>query len=177
MIRNRSLIRIAVGAVAAAGLLAAQATSPAPGRSGPGRRANRLDRLATILNLTPDQKTQIGSILESSSAQARPLMSQMRTNREAIEQLVKSGTAENFDSQLQQLANQQGSLTSQLCVIHGKAMSQVWNLLNPDQRTKAEQLHELMGPGMMGGGMMGGGGPAGPGMHRHRMPPAAPPNQ
>jgi Spy/CpxP family protein refolding chaperone len=150
------------------GLLFAQNS----GTQGPGAgkgMANHLDKLATLLNLTPDQKTQIAGIFQNSFTQAQPLMTQMRTNRQAIEQLVKSGSAENFDAQIQPLAATQASLTSQLTVIHAKAMAQVWNLLNPDQRTKAEQLHELMGPGLMGGG--------GPGMRGQHMPMHPPQNQ
>jgi Spy/CpxP family protein refolding chaperone len=148
------------------GLLLAQTSGNAPGTGAPntgpgmhGRRAgmeSRLDRLATLLNLTDGQKAQVKSIFQNSFTQAKPLMTQMRDNRQAIEQLVKSGATENFDQQIQNLANTQASLMSQMTVIHAKGMAQVWSLLNPDQRQKADQLHELLRPGMPG--MMGGGG-------------------
>lgn len=123
--------------------------------------AQRMDKLATLLNLTADQKTQISGILQISFTQAQPLMSEMRQNHQAIEQLVKSGTSANFDQQIQTLANTQGTLTAQMSVIHAKAMAQVWGLLTPDQQQKASQLNELFG---MGGGM--GGRMQGQGMHR-----------
>jgi Spy/CpxP family protein refolding chaperone len=173
VIRNRSLIRYAAVALTMTGLLLAQNPGNPPGTGAPGagnRMANRLDKLAALLNLTPGQKTQVGGILQNSFDQAKPLMGQMRDNRQAIEQLVKSGTTENFDQQLQTLANTQASLTSQLTVIHAKAMAQAWNLLTPDQRQKADQLHELMGPGM---GMMG----RGPGMRGQGMPMHSPQGQ
>jgi len=155
VIRNCSLIRYAATALAAAGLLLAQGTGTPP--KGPGARlANRLDKLATELNLTPDQKTQVSTIVQNAFSQAKPLFSQMRQNHQAIEQLVKGGTTANFDQQLQTLANAQGALTAQMSVIHAKAMAQVWALLTPDQQQKAGQLHGLfgMGPGM-GGRMQG----------------------
>jgi Spy/CpxP family protein refolding chaperone len=165
VIRKRNLIRYAATAAAAVGLLLAQDAASQPGPGGPGGGwAGRLDRIATVLSLTPDQKTQAGSIFQNSLSQAQPLMTQMRDNHRALEQLVKGGATGNFDQQLQTLANTQGSLTSQLAVIHGKAMAQVWNLLTPDQRQKADQLHELMMPGG-GPGMMG----AGPRMRGHGM--------
>lgn len=168
-------MRYAVVAMTMTGLLLAQTPNNPPSTGAPNRMANRLDKLATLLNLTPDQKTQIGGILQNSFTEAKPLMTQMRDNRQAIEQLVKSGNAANFDQQIQPLANTQASLTSQLTVIHAKAMAQVWNLLNADQRTKADQLHQLMGPGMMGPGMgmMG----RGPGMRGQGMPMHSPQNQ
>jgi Spy/CpxP family protein refolding chaperone len=167
VIQFRSLTRYAATAAMAAGLLLAQdTTNPAPG---PGNHmAQRLDKLGTLLNLTEDQKTQIQTIFQSSFNQAKPLMTQMRDNRQAIDQLAKSGVAENFDQKLQALAGTQASLMSQLTVIHAKAKAQVWALLNPDQRTKADQLHAFMEPG--GPGMMGGRPGMGPQGRRHGPP-------
>lgn len=163
MIRNRSLIRYAATAIAAVGLMLAQsAGTPGTGTPGAGL-AHRMDKIATLLNLTPDQKTQISGILQNAFTQAQPLFSQMRQNHQAIEQLVKGGTNANFDQQVQTLANTQGTLTAQMSVIHAKAMAQVWGLLTPDQQQKAAQLHELLG---MGPGMGGGMGGRMQGMHR-----------
>lgn len=159
MISTRSLIRCAATVAVCAGLAIGQDAPPA-GPGGPGQgMARRLDKMAVVLDLTDAQKTQVKSIFDSSMTQSKPLFTQMHDNRQAIETLVKSGATANFDQQLQALANTQASLTSQLTVIHAKAMAQVWNLLTPDQRTKAEQLHELFmmgGPGGGPGGMMGG---------------------
>jgi Spy/CpxP family protein refolding chaperone len=172
VIRKRNLIRYAATAAAAVGLLLAQDAGSLPGPGGPGGGgAGRLDRIAAVLNLTPDQKTQVGGILKNSFTQTQPLMTRMKDNHLALQQLVKGGATGDFDQQLQTLANTQGSLTSQLAVIHGKAMAQVWSLLTPDQRQKADQLHELMmpggGPGMMGGGPR----MRGHGMDRGQQPP------
>jgi Spy/CpxP family protein refolding chaperone len=170
VIRKRSLIRYAATALAACGLLLAQGSTtptatpaPAPGAG----MAGHLDKLAALLNLTDDQKTQVKTIFQTSLDQAKPLFTQMRDNRKAIETLVKSGTTENFDQQLQALANTQAGLTSQMTVIYAKGMAQVWNLLTADQRQKADQLHQLLRPGFPG--MLGGG----PGMRGQRMHPPA----
>jgi Spy/CpxP family protein refolding chaperone len=154
VIQNRGLIRYAAITFAAAGLLLAQGTGTPPGTGRGAGLANRLDRIATQLSLTPDQKTQVSSIAQNAFSQAQPLVRQMRQNHQAIEQLVKGGTTANFDQQLQTLANSQGSLTAQLSVIRAKALAQAWALLTPDQQQKAGQLHDLFGmePGM-GGGM------------------------
>jgi len=123
----------------------------------------RLDKIATVLDLTDAQKTQVKSIFDGSMTQSKPLFTQMRDNRQAIETLAKGGASANFDQQLQALANTQASLTSQLTVIHAKAMAQVWDLLTPEQRQKAEQLRDLFmmgGPGGMRGGRGHHGSPA-----------------
>jgi Spy/CpxP family protein refolding chaperone len=132
------------------GMMFAQAAPAGPA----AKFANHLDRIAVILSLNDDQKTQVKTIFENSLTQAKTLFPQMQQNRQALEQLVKTGpTGAAFDTQLQTLANTQASLTSQLTIIHVKAMSQVWNLLNPDQQQKAAQLLELLGPGLLGRGM------------------------
>ncbi|MGD0199161.1 MAG: Spy/CpxP family protein refolding chaperone [Bryobacteraceae bacterium] len=138
------------------------------------RAAHHFERLAAVLNLTEDQKTQIRSIIRQSAEQAKPVRVQVRDNHKAIEQLVHSATAgPDFDKQLQDLANAQGSLTAQLAVIHAKAQSQIWALLTTEQRQKAEIVRQLLGPGpdgLMWGGPGGGGVGRGMGMGR-RMPP------
>ncbi len=166
--RKRSLFRFAAAAVLSAGLIMAQGPAQGQAPAGQGQRfQQRFQKIATLLNLTSDQQTQIESILQQSFTSAQPLMQEMRTNRQAIEQLVKSGTAgADFDKQIQPLASTQANVVSQLTVLHAKAFAQVWNLLTPDQRTKAEDLRGLM-PGF---GM--GGGPRGMGMGMHRGGPA-----
>jgi Spy/CpxP family protein refolding chaperone len=155
VIGKRTLICTAAALLLTAGLVFTQATSAGPG----AKLADHLNRIAVILNLTDAQKTQVQAIFENALTQSTVLFPQMRQNRQAIEQLVKSGaTGAAFDTQLQTLANTQASLTSQTTVIYAKALAQVWNLLTPDQQAKAAQLHDLLRPGM--GGMLG------HGMHR-----------
>jgi Spy/CpxP family protein refolding chaperone len=138
-------------AVLSAGLLMAQ---PAPS-AGQNRMANRLDKIADLLNLTGDQRTQVQNILQNAHTQAQALAPQMKSNRQALETLIKSSAgAPDFEGKLQSLANQESSLMSQMIVIHGKAMAQVWALLTPDQQQKAGDLFALLRPGFgMGGGM------------------------
>ncbi|MGD0014774.1 MAG: Spy/CpxP family protein refolding chaperone [Bryobacteraceae bacterium] len=183
--KNCNLLRCAGGALILTGLMFAQAPPPAgppgggPGMPGPrARAAHRFERLAAVLNLTEDQKTQIRSIVRQSAEQAKPVHVQVRDNHKAIEQLVHSAAAgPDFDKQLQDLANTQGSLTAQLAVIHAKAQSQIWALLTPEQHQKAEIVRQLLGPGpdgLMWGARGGGGAGRGMGMGRG-MGPHMPP--
>jgi Spy/CpxP family protein refolding chaperone len=182
VIRKAMIVRYAAAMTLSAGLIFAQGTTtPAPGTAAPGPGqwlTHRLDRIGVVLNLTDDQKAQIKTIAENALTQAQALFPQMQQNRQAIQQLIQSGTTGTaFDTQLQGLANTQASLVSQLTVIHAKAMAQAWALLTPDQQQKAGQLIGMFGPHMRGhmgmGGMgmgMGMGARRGPGMHQG--PPA-----
>lgn len=131
------------------------------------RAAHRFERLAAVLNLTADQKTQIHSIIQQSAEQAKPVHVQVRDNQKAIQQLVHSAAAgPDFDKQLQGLANTHGSLAAQLTVIHARTQSQIWALLTPEQRQKAEIVRQLLGPACQMWGVPGGGCGAGMGMGR-----------
>jgi Spy/CpxP family protein refolding chaperone len=159
VIGKRTLIYTAAALLLTAGLVFTQAPGPGNPGSPAGWLANRLDRVATVLSLTDDQKAQVKTIFDNALGQSKSLFPQMRQNRQAIEQLVKSGTTgAAFDTQLQTLASTQASLASQRTVIYAKALAQVWNLLTPAQQEKAAQLHDLLRPGrggMMGRGMAG----------------------
>ncbi len=151
---HRNLVRYAAAAVLSAGLLLAQ--GPGTGAATPGQnwRQQHFSRIADLLNLTPDQKTQVQTIFQAAQSQSQTLQPQLRSNRQALIALIKSGaTGADFDSKLQPLVNTQSSLMSQMIAIHAKAASQVWALLTPDQQQKAGDLLALMGGMGMGGGM------------------------
>ncbi len=135
------------------GLLIAQTTGLGNHRMmgmGPQAIQNHLDRAATFLDMTADQKAQAKTIVDGALTQAQPLVAQLKQNHTAMVQLIQSGGGAQFDQQLQTLADNQAAVLSKLIVIKGKAFSQIWALLTPDQRTKAEQLHKLLGPEMPG---------------------------
>lgn len=95
--------------------------------------------MARELNLTDAQKAQIKQIFQANKATGLPLMQQMAANKEAMLQATANG---NYDqAKIQQLANQQAQLMSQLIVQKQAIRHQIYTqVLTPDQRTKAEEL-------------------------------------
>ena len=160
MLIKRWMTLTAVGTLAA-GLLLAQ---PAMGRrawrnadstAAPGERANRgLVFIAGYLNLTADQKAQAQTIVTDARTQMEALAPQLKDQREAVREAVKSGAGDNA---IQVLANKQGDLHSQLAAIRIKAMAKFYKMLTPEQKAKADEL-----PGQLEG-MFGGGGRPRPG--------------
>lgn len=138
--------RYAAGAVLAAGLMLGQ-QPPVEGQPPqPGQRfAHRLNQVAQILELTPDQQTQMQTIIQQGMQAARPIMQQLRQNKLEMRQLIESGTTgPQFDQQVQQFASTQGQLVSQLAVIKARGVAQFYSMLNPQQRQKASALFNLM---------------------------------
>lgn len=97
-----------------------------------------LNRAAVMLDLTDAQKTQVKAILEAEKPVVQPLVMQLAANRKEMQEITSSG---NFnESQVQAIANKQGQLMSQLIVEKERVQSQVYAVLTPEQRAKAEKM-------------------------------------
>ncbi len=140
--------RSAAVAVLMAGTMLAQTAPPAA--QPPPRHAYRLQQLGQVLELTPDQQNQAQVIMQRAMTTARPLVQQLKQNRQQINRLIESGNTAQFNQQIQQFATAQGNLVAQLAVIRANAMEQFYTMLNPQQRQRAVALHNLMMGHMMG---------------------------
>src|SRR5579884_160394 len=102
-------------------------------------RHGRGGYLMRELNLSDAQKAQIKQIFQANKTSGLPLMQQMATNKKSMLEATANG---NYDqAKIQQLANQQAQLMSQLIVQKQAIQHQIYTqVLTPDQRAKAEQL-------------------------------------
>lgn len=102
-------------------------------------RHGRMAYMMRELNLTDAQKAQIKDIFQANKASGLPLMQQMAANKKAMLEATANG---NYDqAKVQQLANQQAQLMSQLIVQKQAIRHQIYTqVLTQDQRTKAEEL-------------------------------------
>jgi Spy/CpxP family protein refolding chaperone len=121
----------AIGVLAAGMLFAAADSATNPHR--------RLDFLASKLNLTDAQKQSAQNIFAQSREAAKPIAEQLKQTREALTAAVKAGKS---DAELNSLAAQQGALVGQLSAVRAKAFSKLYAQLTPEQRDKAEQMHQ-----------------------------------
>ena len=139
---KQTWIRLAAVPAMAAGLLLAQT----PGTSGPQaptnhpRFANRMEMMATVLDLTVAQKEQAQAILASAQQSAQPVRQQLRQSRGSLVAAIQAGN----DDQIQQLAANQGVLQGQLTAIRGTAFAKIYALLTPQQKVKADQIYQNM---------------------------------
>jgi Spy/CpxP family protein refolding chaperone len=133
------LAKMLLPGLVAAGLLAAQTPQPTPGQT-PGApsgkmhaRAGRMHRLAQLLNLSPDQKTQAKAIFQAARTNAQPLAAQMRDARAALANAVKSSAP---DAEIDRLSNNAGSVATQLTALRTKTFARFYTILTPDQKDK-----------------------------------------
>lgn len=123
-----------------------------------------IDHLTKALNLTDAQANELKPFLDSERATIEALNKRLEDTHQQLEAATKDG---KFDeAQVRTLAGQHAQAMADLIVEHERLKAKLYNLLTPDQRAKAEQMHR-MGPHHRGpGGLDGSGGPP---------PPPAPP--
>lgn len=133
-IKNKIVAAVATGTLLAVGVFA-----QGPIRNRIAARHHRGEFLATFLDLTDAQKTQAKAIFEDAKTTAKPVVTQLMAGHEQMRELVKSNAP---DAQIDALAAQQGALVGKLSADYAKAFEKVYAILTPDQKAKAEKLHD-----------------------------------
>ena len=90
------------------------------------------------LNLSDDQRSQIRQIFKTEHPNLKPLMEQEMRSHQQLIQLITSG---NFDqAKAMAIAAQESQTHVQLEVEHAKIASQIYQLLNSEQKAKAAEI-------------------------------------
>lgn len=133
-----SIVLIAMGAMF---IFAQDATGQKDGKRGKrghfGKRAGH-GMMLRGLDLTEEQKTQMKSIRQASRETVKPIREQMKANRQKLQTLSESGTFD--EAQVQAIAAQQGNLSAQMIVQRERVKAQMFNILTPEQKTKAAEM-------------------------------------
>jgi Spy/CpxP family protein refolding chaperone len=120
----------------------------APGEHNPAAMIDhRVNMMSTVLTLTSAQQTQVRTILTNEATAE----SGFRTSMKAAHTNLKTAIQSNDTASIEQISTQIGNITAQSIASHAKAEAAIYQLLTPEQQTKAAQLPELLG------------GPGGPG--------------
>jgi Spy/CpxP family protein refolding chaperone len=98
-----------------------------------------LDRLTQSLNLTDSQKQRARAIFESARQSAQPIRQELKANRDKLRAAAK---VSNGEGDIQRLATEQGRLLGKLIAIRTQASANFYQMLTPEQRVKADQMHE-----------------------------------
>jgi len=141
---KRHLMTFVAAGALTAGMMFAQ-TAPAqpsqgsrPVHSMRQAMARRHMKMMQALNLTDAQKQQAKSIFQQERATAKPIRDQLRQNRQALAAAVKANDA----AKIQQITATQGKLRGQFMADRAEAMAKFYQTLTPEQRAKADQMHQ-----------------------------------
>jgi Spy/CpxP family protein refolding chaperone len=95
------------------------------------------------VTLTPEQKTQIHQITQASWTTAKPLMQQLRTDRQQISDLLANGGAVTA-AQLTPIQQQAEQVRQQLDSQRLATALQIRQLLTPAQLAQSAQMHQQL---------------------------------
>lgn len=139
---KRIVIVASIAAVLVAGSVFAFAQSRRGGRfagSGVPAFAQRfLDRASVYLGLSDEQEAQIKAILEAEKPKVQPLIAELAANRKALQEATDNGTFN--EAAVKAIADKQGETLAALIVEKERVKTQIYAVLTPEQRAKAEQF-------------------------------------
>lgn len=109
-------------------------------KQGRGEHGMFGQRMAQQLGLTEAQQQQIKSIMETEKPKMQPLMQELKQERQQMNALTDSG---NFDeAAVRAAASKQAQSATDLAVERARVKSQIFAVLTPDQRTKAQEMEK-----------------------------------
>lgn len=139
---KRIVIVASIAAVLVAGSVFAFAQHHRGGRfAGTGVPAfaqKFLNRASVYLDLSEEQEAQIKAILEAEKPKVQPLIAQLAATRKALNEATDNGTFN--EAQVKALADKQGETLAALIVEKERVKTQIYAVLTPEQRAKAEQF-------------------------------------
>ena len=97
-----------------------------------------LDRASVYLSLSDAQEAQIKAILEAEKPKVQPLVFELAATRKALNEATDNGAFN--EAQVKAIAAKQGETLAALIVEKERVKTQVYAVLTPEQRAKAEQF-------------------------------------
>lgn len=92
------------------------------------------------LNLTDNQKKEMFAIRLDERAKMKPLFQKLKDGRKELFALGKSPTFD--EAKARTIAKKQADIIADIIVEKTRMKSRMYAVLTPEQRTKAEQMHE-----------------------------------
>lgn len=97
-------------------------------------------RMAQQLGLSDAQRQQIKSIMETEKPKMQPLMQQLKAERQEMDSLTTSGTFD--EAAVRAAASKQAQTITDVAVERARVKSQIFAVLTPEQRTKAQEMEK-----------------------------------
>jgi periplasmic protein CpxP/Spy len=141
MKKKTKILTVALAVILVAGVAGAWAAASGQGRWGHGGfEHHMLGMMTDYLDLTDAQQAQVKQIFASEKPTMMPLVQQMHQTRQQLRQLEQSNTFD--EAKVRALASQQSQTMAELTVEKAKVANQIFNLLTPEQKAKAQKFLE-----------------------------------
>jgi len=133
------LLTMALAVVLLAGVAAAWAAAAGQGPwSHCGFEHHMLGMMTDYLDLTDAQQAQVKQIFAAEKPTIMPLVQQLHQGRQQLHQLEQSSTFD--EAKVRAVASQQAQTLTELTVEKAKVANQIFNILTPDQKAKAQKF-------------------------------------
>jgi Spy/CpxP family protein refolding chaperone len=139
---KRKVLTVALALVLVTGVAASWAAAGgarAQGGRG-GFEHHMLGMMTDYLDLTDAQQAQVKQIFAAEKAAVLPLVQQLHQTRRQLRQLAQSSSFD--EGKVRAIAGQQAQTMTELTVEKSKVANQIFNLLTPDQKAKAQKFME-----------------------------------
>ena len=100
------------------------------------------------LDLSADQRTELGKLRQQFLPQMGELSGKMQANHEQLRAQMHGGIAD--EAAIAELADQKGALMAEMIKLHAAQRARMQALLTDEQREQMRQRRQDMDPGMMG---------------------------
>jgi periplasmic protein CpxP/Spy len=136
------VLTVALALVLVAGVAVSWAAAGgARGQGGHGGfEHHMLGMMTDYLDLTDAQQAQVKQLFAAEKSTVLPLVQQLHQTRQQLRQLEQSSTFD--ESKVRAIAGQQAQTMTELTVEKSKVANQIFNLLTPDQKAKAQKFME-----------------------------------
>src|SRR5262245_57548377 len=107
-----------------------------------GHMANHFDHIANLLALSDLQKTEVKQVVRSHGEE---ILSQIQSQigmREELRDLIMAGTVD--EGLIRQRAEALGRVEAEGALLRARIHSEIWPLLNDEQRAKVASFHQMM---------------------------------
>jgi periplasmic protein CpxP/Spy len=140
-IQKSALLGVGIAALAAGGLLAGRLSAGAFPQRGHSEFGPRLfGRIASALDLTDDQKSQIKAILKTHASEIETQMTASAAARRAVHEAVLAQPVD--EAAIRAAAQRLGEIHADGAVLFAKIRTEVQPLLTEEQRAKIQKFRE-----------------------------------
>lgn len=108
------------------------------GRHWGGHRGGRMERMTRHLDLSDEQRTQIEAILANARTEGEQLRSELATLREEVGAMIRSDGY--YEDQVRIQVEAKAPVFVELTVLGIRTMNDVYQVLTPEQRAKADEM-------------------------------------
>jgi Spy/CpxP family protein refolding chaperone len=107
-----------------------------------GQIANHFDHIANWLALSDLQKTEVKRVVRSHSEEILSQIQSQIAMRKALGEVIMAGTVD--EGSIRQRAEALGRVEAEGALLRARIHSEIWPILNDEQRAKVASLHQMM---------------------------------